>query len=75
MSSALTGHVVSVLWPVSDVRAGDRCSRDYVPPIFPGETQSSRNLRERLIMAHYEYVIAWLHAFPPYMGEEALNYS
>lgn len=49
--SALTGCVVSVLWPLSDVQAGEVCSRDYVPSLFPGETQTSRHMRESLIMS------------------------
>lgn len=49
--SALTGCVVSVLWPLSDVKAGEVCSRNYVPSLFPGETQTSRNVRESLIMS------------------------
>lgn len=49
--SALTGCIVSVLWPLSDVKAGEVCSRNYVPSLFPGETQTSRNVRESLIMS------------------------
>ena len=53
--SALTGRVVSVLWPLSDVKAGEVCSRNYVPSLFPGETQTSRNVRESLIMSFRTY--------------------
>ena len=51
VSSALSGEVVSLLWPIVDVGVGEICSRDYTPPLFPGETQRARKMRESLIVS------------------------
>ena len=51
LCSALTGRVVSLLWPVADVMAGEACSRDYTPVLYPGETLASRHARAAVITA------------------------
>ena len=49
-ANAITGQVVSLLWPVVSVGEGGLCSRDFVPELYPGETKQSRAAREAAIL-------------------------
>lgn len=41
---------MSLIWPVMDVCVGDICTRDYIPSLYPGETESARKMRETIIL-------------------------
>ena len=49
-ASALSGKVVTLLWPVRDVEEGEMCSRNRVPQLFPGEEPEQRRARREAIL-------------------------
>ena len=50
-ANAVTGRVMSLVWPVEEVSPGDVCTRDFVPPLFFGETLEQRAARRDAILS------------------------
>ncbi len=49
-ANAVTGKVVSLVWPVREVGEGDVCTRDFVPLLHSGESQEQRAARRDAIL-------------------------
>lgn len=50
-ADAVTGRVMSLVWPVEEVLPGDVCTRNFVPPLFFGETLEQRSARRDAILS------------------------
>ena len=50
-ANAVTGNVMSLVWPVREVQPGEVCSRDFVPLLFAHETHEQRAARREAILS------------------------
>ena len=69
-ANAITGKVVSLAWPVEEIKQGDSCSRDCVPLLFPGESPEQRAARKDVILsfARTGYVPTCMLVAPGYQA-------
>lgn len=42
---AVNGTIYSVMWPISDIKKGEACTRDFCPGLIPGEMPSQKEAR------------------------------
>lgn len=49
-ANAVTGKVMSLMWPVREVGVGERCTRDFVPLLRPEESPEQRGARKIAIL-------------------------